>query len=139
MIRLRFLAGIVAGVVLIGCESTPDMSPSPGMGDPYPAPFNDPQITLLAPELRNWVRFDPALIVDDGRAPMQVEVPARNTTDRLYLIDYRFVFFDDRGFELEPVMGWKFQELRPKQMVRLKGAALTTAADRYRLEVKWSR
>jgi len=109
------------------------------MGDPYPAPMNDPQITILAPELRPWLGFHPAIIDDDGRRPMQVQIPVRNMTDRDYLIDYRVLFYDDSGMQLDPVMGWKMEALRPKQTVRLIGQALDTRARNYRLEIKWAR
>lgn len=120
-----------------GCRT--NTAPSPGMGDPYPAPMNDPQITILAPELRPWLGFHPAIIDDDGRRPMQVQIPVRNMTDRDYLIDYRVLFYDDSGMQLDPVMGWKMEALRPKQTVRLIGQALDTRARNYRLEIKWAR
>jgi len=66
-------------------------------------------------------------------------VPVRNLTNNDYNIDYRILFYDAAGRELEPVMGWTFAPLRPKQTVRLKGGALSTDAVEYRLEVKWAR
>jgi uncharacterized protein YcfL len=139
----RSRALVVAAVVFIsmftgGCKST-DIAPSAGTGDPYPAPLNDPQISILSPELRNWLGFQPAVIIKDGKRPMTVEVPVRNLTYNQYLIEYRFKFYDENGQELEPIMGWKFQSLDPKQIERLKGSALTTDAQTYRLEVRWSR
>jgi hypothetical protein len=129
---------IIMGAALAGCQQ-PDISPSPGMGDPYPAPINDPQISILSPELRPWLGFHPAIVVDDPPQPLQVEVPVRNLTNNTYLIDYRILFYDAAGRELEPVMGWAMEPLRPKQTVRLKGGALSTEAVNYRLEVKWAR
>ncbi len=122
-----------------GCEA--DRSPAPGMGDPYPAPMNDPQITVIAPELRNWLAFHPAVITDraDPERPMQVEVPVRNTSEETYLIDYRFLFYDLDGRQLEPAMGWRMQELYGKQLVRLKAGALHNDAVDYRLEIKWAK
>lgn len=123
-----------------GCQSTPrDTAPSPGMGDWYPAPMNDPQISVLSPELRPWLGFQPAVIIKDDKHPMHVEVPVRNSTYNKYLIEYRFLFYDDNGAELVPIMGWQMVPLEPKQIARLKAGALTTNADHYRLEVKWSR
>ncbi len=130
-------AGVVCCVLIGGCKT--DTSPSPGLGDPYPAPLNDPQITVLAPELQQWLRFSPAVVVKDDRQPMAVEVPVRNTTANQYLIEYRFLFFDENGLQLQPTMGWKFQSLDPKQMARLSGKALSEKAESYRLEVRWSR
>lgn len=121
----------------VGCRT--DISPSPGLGDPVPAPMNDPQVTVLSPELQPWIRFHPAVIVDDGERPMQVEVPVRNLTDRQYLIDYRFLFYDANGSELTPLMGWRMAAFEPKQVQRLKASALSTEAVDYRLEVRWAR
>jgi uncharacterized protein YcfL len=136
-LTLTILAAVLACPAFWGCGA--DVSASPGLGDPVPPPFNSPEISMLSPELQKWLAFQPAVIADDGKRPMQVQVPVRNLTTRLYLIDYRLVFYDEQGMELEPLMGWRRQELRPKQLVTLKGAAMTTAARRYRLEVKWAR
>lgn len=122
---------------LAGCKT--DTAPSAGMGDPYPAPMNDPQISIVSPELRDHIVFQPAIITKDGQRPMTVEVPMRNTTYRKYLLEYRILFYDVNGRELGPVMGWEFLPLEPKQVVRLKRSAMTNEADNYRLEVRWSR
>ena len=140
--RLALVASLVAALLAAGCDSgPPDVAPSPGLGDPYPAPFNDPQISVLSPELRPWIAFHPAIITRDRRPPrpMQVEVPVRNVTDRQYVLDYRFIFYDESGREQEPVMGWALQALDPKQVVRLKAGALDAEARDYRLEVRWAR
>jgi hypothetical protein len=121
----------------VGCQT--DISPSPGMGDPVPAPVNDPVITILAPELRPWLGFHPAIIVNDGHNPMTVETPMRNMTVNRYFVDYRFLFYNAAGQELTPAMGWQMVALEPKQLVRLKGKALSTEADSYRLEIKWAK
>jgi len=137
MMRIVFLVAVIALTCMQGCKT--DISPSGGLGDPYPAPINDPQIAILAPELRPWLGFHPAVVVNDGERPMQVQIPVRNLTRRDYLIDYRVLFYDINGLMLDPVMGWKMEALRPKQTVRLDGKALDTRAVSYRLEVKWAR
>ncbi len=134
---LRTITLIALLGLLTACRT--DISPSGGIGDPYPAPINDPQIAILSPELRPWLGFHPAIIEDDGERPMHVQIPVRNLTDRDYLIDYRVLFYDEGGVQLEPVMGWKMEALRPKQTVRLDGRALDTRARSYRVEVKWAR
>lgn len=128
-----------ASLLSTGCEA--DRSPAPGMGDPYTAPMNDPQITVIPIDLREWLAFQPAVVTSraDADRPMQVEVPLRNMAEAMYLIDYRFLFYDLNGRELEPVMGWRMQELYPKQVVRLKAGALDNDAVDYRLEIKWSK
>jgi uncharacterized protein YcfL len=138
MTRLAVLCLVLASLLATGCEA-PDRSPAPGYGDPYPAPLNDPQISVLSEELRPWLLFSPATITKGDRRPMQVQVPVRNAASRKYLIEYRILFYDENGVELEPLMGWTMVPLEPKQMVRLKAGALDAAADSYRLEIKWSR
>jgi len=123
-------------VVLVGCQ--PHIAPPAGLGDPWPAPANDPQITVLAPELLQWLRFHPARIRQDVDTPMQVEVPVRNLAERQYLIDYRIRFYDDNDLELPPTMGWRFQAIDAKQTARLTAGAMSSEAVNYRLEVKWA-
>ncbi|UCD74373.1 MAG: YcfL family protein [Phycisphaerales bacterium] len=138
--RTRALTTLVFVLLLImGCQQPADISPSPGLGDPYPAPPNDPQISVLAPDLQPWLGFHVATVIDDGERPMQVQVPVRNLSNHKYLIDYRILFYDANGTELEPQMGWKMMALLPKETVRLSGKALSTDAKNYRLEVKWGR
>lgn len=123
-----------------GCQ-TIDTSPGAGRGDPYPAPVNDPQISVLNAELRPWLGFQPAVVIDqhNPNRKMRVEVPVRNLAERQYLIEYRILFYNENGVELEPVMGWKMVPLDPKQNQRLKGQAMHNEAVDYRLEVRWAR
>jgi len=133
-----FSAMTLCAIVCAGCQA--DRSPAPGMADPYQAPINEPQITVISPQLRQWLGFQPAVVTDryDDNRPMQVEVPMRNLAERQYLVEYRFLFYNEAGSELEPVMGWKMQPIGPKQNVRLKAGALHNEAVDWRLEVRWS-
>lgn len=133
---LPIAAPLAAILLLAACQK--DYGPTPGLGDPYPAPLNDPQITLLSPELQPWIRFQPARIERSEDRPMYVEVPCRNLTEKTYDIDYRFVFYDAYDFEIEPTMGWALATLANKQTVRLRANAMSTDAVRYRLEVRWA-
>lgn len=137
--NLRLSASFVLALAaLAGCQSH-RAAPSSGLGDPYPAPLNDPQITVLAPELRQWLAFHPARIEYEPDKPMQVEVPVRNLAARQYLIDYRILFFDADDLEVPPPMGWTFASLEPKQTVRLKAGAMSPEAVNYRIEIRWAR
>jgi uncharacterized protein YcfL len=138
MMRSAVVCLVLASLLTAGCEA-PDRSPPAGYGDPYPAPLNDPQISVLSEELRPWLLFSPATVTKGDRQPMQVQVPVRNAASRKYLIDYRILFYDENGVELEPLMGWTMVALEPKQTVRLKAGALDASADSFRLEVKWAR
>ena len=138
MMRFAVLSFVLACLFAAGCEA-PDRSPPAGYGDPQPAPLNDPQISVLSAELRPWLLFHPAIVTRTERQPMQVQVPVRNAAQRKYLIEYRILFYDERGVELTPTMSWSMVPLEPKQTVRLKAGALDELADSYRLEVKWAR
>jgi uncharacterized protein YcfL len=131
------LVSCITLVGLAGCQA--DTSPGAGRGDAYPAPHNDPQISVLDPQLREWIAFQPAVITRDDERPMMVQVPVRNLTERVYKIEYRYLFMDEHGRQIDPVMGWVFVALDPKQVARLEGKALGTNAKDYRLEVRWSR
>ncbi len=50
---------IIILLLAFGCES-PNRAPAGGYGDPYPAPLNDPQISVLSADLRPWLGFHPA-------------------------------------------------------------------------------
>ena len=146
VVRIPSLAAILCAVCIMavvasGCTS-PDTSPGAGRGDTYPAPMNDPQISVLDPELREWIAFQPANITRDaGDADRitDIQVPVRNLTERIYKIEYRYLWFDANGRQIEPVMGWTDARLDPKQVVRLDGNASLVDARDYRLEVRWMR
>ena len=127
-------------IALPGCTS-PDTSPGAGRGDTYPAPMNDPQISVLDPELRDWIAFQPANISRDDEGSRDritnIQVPVRNLTERIYKIEYRYLWFDSNGRQIEPQMGWTGARLDPKQVVRLDGVASLVDAHDYRLEVRW--
>ena len=124
-------------LLTFGCQA--DLSPAGAYGDPYPAPYNDPQISVLSEDLRTVLGFHPATIVHKARQPMQVQVPVRNLAERHYLIDYRGLFYDENGMQLEPVMKWAMASLEPKEVVYLKANSVDANAESYRLEVKWAR
>jgi uncharacterized protein YcfL len=128
---------LVLSLSLCGCKS--DTAPSPGMGDYYPAPMNDPQISIVSPDLRKHLGFQPAIIEHDGQRPMSVEIPMRNLTYQAYQLEYRMIFLNESGREQTPIMGWQHLPLDPKQVARLKGSAMGTDAVSYRVEVRWSR
>ncbi len=131
------VVGALAVSLIVGCQSQPG-APSSGLGDPWPAPVNDPQITVLSPDLQQWLRFHPARIDLDPGRPMQVEVPVRNLANRQYLVSYRITFYDDGDIEVTPTMGWRVKAIDARQTARLSAGAMSAEAVNYRLEVKWA-
>ena len=132
-LALAALLGVGAG-----CQPTTPIGTAAGYGDPLPAPYGDPQIAVLADDLRPWLGFQPAGVVADGRRPMAVDVPVRNLADDQYLVEYRMLFYDGHGMEVAPVMGWQMVAIEPKQTARLVASALDTRAEPYRVEVRWA-
>ena len=138
MKRIATLTLTLICLLALGCEA-PNRAPAGGYGDPYPAPLNDPQISVLSADLRPYLGFHSAIVIKREGQPMQVQVPVRNMAERKYLIDYRILFYDINGVELEPVMGWTMVALEPKQTLRLKANSFDDTAESYRIEVKWAR
>ncbi|HMN95176.1 MAG TPA: DUF1425 domain-containing protein [Phycisphaerales bacterium] len=134
-LRLAAVTSVLLGAV--ACTTSPD--PSPGRPDPYPAPGNNPKISVLDPNLQRGIAFQTATELPPGAAPLTVQVPVRNLSNFEYLIDYRFLFYDADGLELAPAMSWRALSLLPKQVQMLRANALDARAVDWRLEVKWAR
>ncbi|MCL4210392.1 MAG: DUF1425 domain-containing protein [Phycisphaeraceae bacterium] len=136
LLSTAVLTGLLLGAG--GCQST-DPGPRPGLADPVPAPYNNPDISVVDEDLRQWLGFQPAVRVRTPGRPMHVEVPVRNLADQTYLIEYRYLFFDANGVQQQPEMGWRFAAIDAKQTINLVGQALDANAQTYRLQVRWSR
>ena len=136
MLSVRVVCAL-AVTLMVGCQAQQG-APSSGLGDPWPAPVNDPQITVLSPDLQQWLRFHPARIDLDPGRPMQVEVPVRNLANRQYIVSYRITFYDADDIEVTPTMGWVREAIDAKQTARLTAGAMSDEAVNYRLEVKWA-
>lgn len=134
----RFALPLFAALVLLGSACSTDPAPSPGRPDPFPPPINNPQISVLSPDLRKWLGFQPAVVVPAGPGPMQVQVPMRSLAEYTYILDYRFLFYDERGLLLEPTMSWTTINLEPKEVIDLRANSLDSTARTYRLEVRWA-
>ncbi len=135
MLSFRVVCAL-AVTSMVGCQ-TQQGAPRSGLGDPWPAPVNDPQITVLSPDLQQWLRFHPARIELDPGRPMQVEVPVRNLADRQYLVSYRITFYDAADVEVS-TMSWRLEAIDARQTSRLTAGAMSSEAVNYRLEVKWA-
>lgn len=123
-----------------GCqERASDPSPNPGLADPVPAPYNSPDITVIDEDLHQWLGFHPAVVVRSRQQPLSVEVPVRNVADDQYIVQYRFIFFDETGSVIEPAMQWDRAILEPKVMQYFRANALDQRAESWKLQVRWAR
>ena len=126
--------------VATGCqERASDPAPNPGLADPVLSPYNDPDIAVIDEDLHQWLGFHPAVVVRRQGQPLSVEVPVRNVADDQYIVQYRFMFFDETGSMLEPEMQWDRAVLEPKVMEYLRGNALDARAESWKLQVRWAR
>lgn len=128
------LAGALAAVP--ACKVQRDTSPYAGQPDPD-RPNVNPRIITSTPDLMVALGFDEPIIARENGI-LHVSVPTRSLGDERYLIDYRFVFYDERGMELEPVMGWRFITLEPREQRRIDAQALDARAQDWRLQIKWA-
>jgi len=135
----RVLSSVIACGCLALAACQPYTGPTPGLGDPVPAPINDPQIVILEPELQEWLGFQPAQVTYAETGTMRVEVPMRNLAFETYQLDYRFIFMDENDTTIEPTMGWTHKPVYGKQTVRFIGRSLSPEAASYRLEIKWAK
>jgi uncharacterized protein YcfL len=136
MTRSTPAALCVAAALLAACATDPGTSP--GAADPA-LPNNNPQITVLDPNLQRGIGFGQSVVVPAGAGPMRVQVEMRNLSNYEYLVDYRYLFYDAQGLQLEPAMSWRQVSLLPKQLQMISANALDTKAVNWRLEVKWAR
>lgn len=130
------LATACAAALLSACATDP--APSPGAPDPS-LPNNNPQISVLDPNLQRGIGFGQTVVIPSGATPMKVQVEMRNLSNYEYLVDYRYLFYDAQGIQLEPAMSWRQVSLLPKQLQMISANALDTKAVNWRLEVKWAR
>jgi len=137
--RAFCLIGVASLCLQMPACQAPDTAPSAGLGDEYPAPLNDPTISVLSPELREWIRFQRPIVIHEEGKPFAVEIPARNVTYNPYNIEYRVLFFDKNDRQISPEMGWAFVHMDPKEVVRLRANELGSVAQSYRLQIRWSR
>lgn len=125
-----------AALAIPACTVDRDTSPYAGQPDPD-RPNVNPRIITSTPDLMVALGFDEPIVVSDS-GNLRVAVPTRSLGDERYLLDYRFVFYDDRGMEVEPVMGWRMFSLEPREQRRVEAQALDARARDWRLQIKWA-
>ena len=129
-------AGAAAAMCLLTLAAC-DTTKAPGAAGPDPLPESAyPQVAALE-GLGDYISSSkPVVRYGSDQAPMSVEVPVRLRSDKSVSAQYRFIFFDDRGTPLRPVMAWRFETLPPRSQVYLRGQATDPAAVAWRLEIR---
>ena len=133
------LIGLLA-LAAFACAA-PDTVKAPSSGRVDLLPLADyPQI-VATQGLHEWLVFSPPSVVPGGEEkPMSVSVPFRSTYDRQPVnLQYRFIFFDDRGRPLETSPGYRFIHAEPRVQSFLEGNAIQSGAADWRLEIRAAR
>lgn len=119
----------IAGL-MTGCQSKPVpqwVEYSPGES-----------VYVTTPDLAELLRFSSSPMADRSSANMDVAVPAQSLAGERLILDYHFVWYDERGIEVPPAMGWREMLFEPGQMRQFSATAPNARATGWRLEVRWA-
>jgi uncharacterized protein YcfL len=129
----RFLPAMLLALI-VGCQSVP--APVPGRADPY----LPEQVNLTEKALRVRTAFlQPNLNRDAETDILYVSVPARATTDQQLYVEYRTIFLDDRGMEINPGASWVSKTLAPNVWTTLTANSTTPRAMDFRMDIRFGR
>jgi hypothetical protein len=98
----RSMLTLAAAVMLAGVVSCNNMVTDPieGRQDVYHA--GDPtQVFLDSTDLRNDTAFDTPVVTRDANGLLHVTVPIRSVINKQLYVEYRVVFFDHAGQEID--------------------------------------
>ena len=125
------LVVMTTGLVLAGCQSAPPAPQSLQYGP-------NESIYVTSPRLAQALRFSPTPLVDRAGSNLEVSVPCQSLGGERYILDYHFVWYDERGAEVAPAMGWREIIFEPGQTRNFQGTAPNSRATGWKLEVRWS-
>lgn len=124
-----------AMLLTVGCART---EPWGSVQDPLPQ-GQQPHV-ILHDDVHDAVSHgEPVVTRGEGDTPMRVTVPLRLLDNRQYNMQYRFIFFDERGERVSPDMSWRFITLPPRAQTEVQGAAMNPEAVDWRLELRLAR
>ncbi len=120
--------------LIVGCQSIP--APVPGRADPY----IPEQINLGQTALRQRTAFQQPRLARDAQTDLLfVSVPVRATTDQQLYIEYRTVFIDDHGMEINPDAAWVRKTLAPNVWTSLTANSTSAHAIDFRMDIRYGR
>ena len=126
---------LVTSLLLIGCQGK-QMPAQPRF-----EPAEDyPQITA-AHVIGKDLSFSEPIVrgADPQGTPMRVIVPVRPRRGEAVPVQYRFLFFEDDGAPIRPIMDWRYELLPGRSQTHLEGAAMDADATDWRLEIRKAR
>lgn len=120
-----------------GCQQPTISAPAVG-ADPVPLE-NDPKILALDGLDEFIVAGDPVVDREPGGL-LRVSVPVRVIMeDGAIRTQYRFLFYDIRGFQLRPEENWRYVVMPARTQVEMQSSALSTKAVDWRLQIRSAR
>lgn len=130
LVSVAFLCGMP------GCAQDKVRGPSTANIDQL-APENYPKLVIEEPALAKVMAVTPARVVVDRPAdrPMSVTVPVRSIADNTMRVQYRYIWFDDKGREVR-TGEWRREVFAPRVERQLQGAAVDMKSTDWRLEVR---
>lgn len=129
------LFSLILLTALLGCQSSVP-APVPGRADPY----IPQQINIADKNLRTRTAFmQPNLARDAQTGILFVSVPARVTYEKQLYVEYRTVFLDDRGMEINPDATWMRKTLAPNVWTTLTANSTTPRAVDFRMDMRYGR
>lgn len=134
----RFCASIVLSTACLAGLTACDTVRAPaGPGLDQLPTENYPKVYINPPTLAKVMVITPGTVVVDTPAdrPMSVTVPLRSIADNSMRVQYRFLWFDDKG---RPVREgeWIAEMFAPRVERRLQGNAIDLKSRDWRLEVR---
>ncbi len=128
---------VLAAFAVSGCNQQRDSNPFVGQQDPVASPANNPRIVTSSSDLMQSLGFDQPIVLrrDDL---LTVSVPTRNLGNERYVLDYRFVWYDNDGMELRPAMGWREVVIEARDQKRIAANAIDSRAVEWKMQVRWA-
>ena len=124
-----FTALVGASLLLGGC-----VNPAPRR-QAEPAAAGESKFQV-APTLEDKLAIYKPTVDGGANYPLEVKVPVRLRAADERGARYRFLFFDQAGRALNPRAKWRHVRLPSQLTIDLKGAAGTTAARDWQLQVR---
>ena len=135
-VACSMLALVLSAALLAGCKG-PDlvMAPNTAAQDPLPAGAY-PQIVLHDELQLALVKERPDIRPATDTMPMKVRVPLRSVVDRTTNVQYRFVFYNAAGDQVNRNPTWRSLSFPPRTRRFVEANSIALDAVEWELEVR---